>query len=1182
MARWKKRKREVASQRVPQRPGTAAPTTAPIGREAERLLSQLRDSPDRFGRHAALFELLRGCAGINRGMVIATLSNEIDEPDPDLRCWRLARALSTHTKSRCPEPLAAYGERQDLAERILEGRRNALKERLLEWADRASMRERSFRLILSFEPRSSERLVVRFEIRGSSPRRNDEPRTLQQVKQVWSASQGSDGTMSPQQRDFLDWIVRGTAADRTFVSNSDAYLRDEMLASLGRFSQSGVITWSPDIDPALAAKAGIEPGAPVVAGEGNSQLVPACVSQGPSTHLELRFVWPDGRERRSDDCVRVFGIDRFYSDSAGFVISDGELTRVLAEPPSDIVEAFTRVGGTIPLFAEERHGAVSRLAVRFPHLERTLAAHTHAHRVTPVVALDLRDDDWMQIRVFAVEEGDDWSPGEDIAKQIVFEHHPDIGWMRLAPLTLPDTSNAYGAIEAEPAADPQESPGGDDPVAGDDGRSAPGAAPEPTEIWAEAPDPAIVAPVLAWVAGLNAGAGTQRTPGGNACEWRDHTVGWWLYARNKGMTRFADEWQTRPPHAHYYGTENVRNLLARGRRVVPRLRIQSSGIDWFEVSAEWLAEGLNLSDADLAALRKATTPFVRLSSGWVRREQVEAHEDAARLLADLGLETGQAPRRLSVLELAGADARTLESLASCGADDETLTAVRRLRDAVASFEGIPAVATPASFRGDLRPYQKEGLDFLSYASALGLGVILADDMGLGKTVQTLAWLQSLRDADPDGGPSLVICPASVVHNWVEEAAQFTPELRVLAIERGKGRRALHARLAKYDLIVTNYTLARLDAEAWSQQPLRALILDEAQNVKNPDAAITRVVSSLEARHRVALTGTPLENRALDLWSIGNIVNPGHLGTRADFSARFDGLEVPPHRRAVLAAKLRPILLRRTKAAVAPELPERIEESRRCEMTKGQHKLYLAELARSRGLVEELSGDDTSLKKNKIEILAALTRLRQICCHPALAGGRDSLGSGKFDALDELLEPLLEEGHKVLVFSQFVRSLALLRPRMARNGIRTHVLTGQTTNRRDVVAAFEEDAGPSVFLISLKAGGTGLNLTSASYVVLMDPWWNPAVEAQAIDRTHRIGQDRTVIAYRLITEGTIEEKIRELQKRKEGMIRDVLGESGFARTLTRDDLAYILDDPAAPAPRKDRGKVARDISLSGSA
>jgi SNF2 family DNA or RNA helicase len=321
--------------------------------------------------------------------------------------------------------------------------------------------------------------------------------------------------------------------------------------------------------------------------------------------------------------------------------------------------------------------------------------------------------------------------------------------------------------------------------------------------------------------------------------------------------------------------------------------------------------------------------------------------------------------------------------------------------------------------------------------------------------------------------------------------------------------------------------------------------------------VSRAVLELNARHRLALTGTPIENRALDLWSIMQFVNPGYLGRRAQFVARYDRPDVPPHARRLLAARLRPVMVRRLKEEVEPDLPPRIEERLECELTPGQRRLYLAELMRGREMVARLKATPDGVMSHKIEILAALTRLRQVCCHPALIGGRESLGSGKFDALFELLEPILAEGHKVLVFSQFVECLKLLAAEMKRRAIVHHMLTGATTRRGEVVAAFENDPKPCVFLISLKAGGTGLNLTAAGYVVLFDPWWNPAVEAQAIDRAHRIGQTHTVIAYRMMAAGTLEEKIWKLQQRKEALADEVLGEESFARSLTQKDLDELL-------------------------
>jgi SNF2 family DNA or RNA helicase len=542
----------------------------------------------------------------------------------------------------------------------------------------------------------------------------------------------------------------------------------------------------------------------------------------------------------------------------------------------------------------------------------------------------------------------------------------------------------------------------------------------------------------------------------------------------------------------------------------------------------------------------------------VARAAAEGQEGVLAALADLGVEPGTAPERIGITQLAGVSDRSLEILAACGMSEESLAAVEELRARIASFEGVPQLELPPGLTADLRPYQREGVDFLAHATSLGLGAVLADDMGLGKTVQALAWLLHVRADESDPGPSLVVCPTSLLHNWRREAERFAPGLRVAVLERGSERHILRAEAERWDLLLTNYALLRRDIEGWEKLDLHAAILDEAQNVKNPDAAVSKAVRRLRARHRLALTGTPLENRPLDLWSLVSFVSPGLLGSQRAFIERYEGAGATPLSRARLAAKLRPVLIRRLKSEVAKDLPDRIEERRDCDLSPEQRRLYLAELRRTRKLALGPEGSAQDEAQRRIAVLAALTRLRQICCHAALAGGTRSISSGKVDALFEILEPLLAEGHKVLVFSQFVKCLEILRQELARRGIPQHLLTGESVKRDRIVAEFESGEGASVFLISLKAGGTGLNLTAASYVVLFDPWWNPAVEAQAIDRTHRIGQDRTVVAYRLLARGTVEERIFELQQQKAAMVRDVLGEEGFARSLSRDDLAYLLD------------------------
>jgi SNF2 family DNA or RNA helicase len=525
-------------------------------------------------------------------------------------------------------------------------------------------------------------------------------------------------------------------------------------------------------------------------------------------------------------------------------------------------------------------------------------------------------------------------------------------------------------------------------------------------------------------------------------------------------------------------------------------------------------------------------------------------------MADIGLDGLSAlPQKVDMLQAAHLDEEALKKFGD-------LPEAKALRKQLADFKGIPSVPLPASVKADLRPYQKDGFDFLCHLSRIKLGGVLADDMGLGKTVQTLAWLAWLRDSNPNKPkPALVICPASVLHNWRREAEKFVPDMRVLVLESGPARHNLRRQIPQYDLIVTNYALLRRDLEALKKFEFRAVILDEAQFIKNPAAQVSISVKQLKAEHRLALTGTPLENRLLDLWSIIDFVQPGYLGNQAQFHETYEPTGENAEwaqrmARRKLSAKLRPLMLRRLKRQVAKDLPDRIEERRDCRMDEPQRKLYLAELRRSREQVMQ-TVQAKGLARSRIHVLAALTRLRQICCHPALVGNDSP--SGKTETLFELVEPLMDEGQKVLVFSQFVQMLQLLDKECKERNIPTYMLTGDTKNRLELVQTFQNDPNPCLFLLSLRAAGTGLNLTTASYVILYDPWWNPAVEAQAIDRSHRIGQTETVNAYRLITPGTVEEKIWELQQRKAQTISDVLGEEGFARSLTQSDLEYLFSD-----------------------
>ena len=637
-------------------------------------------------------------------------------------------------------------------------------------------------------------------------------------------------------------------------------------------------------------------------------------------------------------------------------------------------------------------------------------------------------------------------------------------------------------------------------------------------------------------------------------DWFTPEPGLWHGDANENfLASLAAAWPDRPAEAEYLGNAAFHRLFLASRPLRPRVVVQGSGIDWFAVSAEWEAEGVKLTPADLRRLQTAGGRFIKLpDAGWLELDAGSV-QSAHEAMAGLGVEgLVPIPQRLNLAQAAHLDEAGLQTFGDT-------PQAKMLRQSLSAFRGIPSMPLPEGIVAELRPYQRAGFDFLCHLSRHQLGGILADDMGLGKTLQALVWLAWMRASSGVQKPALVICPASVLHNWQREASRFTPGLKVLALESGAGRHNLRKQIPAFDLIVTNYALLRRDLEALQKFDFRAVILDEAQFIKNPDAQITQSVKQLQAGHRLALTGTPLENRLLDLWSIVDFAQPGYLGSQQQFREKYEprGENAADEQRIVrrrLSARLRPLLLRRLKQEVAEDLPDRIEQRRDCELGEEQRQLYLAELRRSR---EQVMGAVTErgLKRSTIHVLAALTRLRQICCHPELVNNDSA--SGKTGTLFELLEPLLAGNQKVLVFSQFVRMLRILERDCAARQIRTHILTGETKDRRKVTEDFQNDPGACLFLLSLRAAGTGLNLTTASNVVLYDPWWNPAVEAQAIDRSHRIGQLRTVNAFRLIAPGTVEEKIWELQQRKAQTIADVLGERGFATNLTANDLEYLF-------------------------
>jgi hypothetical protein len=466
----------------------------------------------------------------------------------------------------------------------------------------------------------------------------------------------------------------------------------------------------------------------------------------------------------------------------------------------------------------------------------------------------------------------------------------------------------------------------------------------------------------------------------------------------------------------------------------------------------------------------------------------------------------------------------------------------RLEPLFASFEALPEPALPADLAATLRPYQQRGVAWLSFLRGARLGGILADDMGLGKT------LQALCVAQPG---TLVVCPTSVLHNWAAEARRFRPSLRV-CVYHGPGR----ALDESADLTITSYALLRLDAALLTARPWRAVFLDEAQAIKNPESQVARAAFALPAELRVALSGTPVENRLDELWSLMRFANPGLLGGRTDFDASTARAIAAGDAGAVsrLRARIRPFVLRRLKREVAPELPPRTEAVLRVELDERERAVYDAVRAASRADVLAMleAGGGGVMKA-----LEALLRLRQAASHSALVPGQSASGSSKIEALLEALANAAADGHKALVFSQWTSFLDLVEPHLARAGIDFLRLDGSTRDRAGVTGTFQSEDGPPVMLVSLKAGGTGLNLTAADHVFLCDLWWNPAVEDQAADRAHRIGQERPVTIYRLVTTDTVEERILALQAQKRDLVDAALGDAAMAASLTREDLLALL-------------------------
>ena len=476
---------------------------------------------------------------------------------------------------------------------------------------------------------------------------------------------------------------------------------------------------------------------------------------------------------------------------------------------------------------------------------------------------------------------------------------------------------------------------------------------------------------------------------------------------------------------------------------------------------------------------------------------------------------------------------------------------------LSSFSGIKNYPMPAGFTGQLRPYQKAGYNWLRFLNEYRLGGCLADDMGLGKTVQALTLLQAEKEAG--AGTTLLIMPTSLIYNWEMEANKFAPALKILNYT-GTLRNKDVKRFEKYDLVLTSYGITRLDVELLGQFFFNYVILDESQVIKNPTSNIAKAVRELKSRHKLVLTGTPIENTTMDLWSQMSFINPGILGTQTYFRNEFQNpieKKNDESRSRKLHAVIKPFILRRHKSQVATELPEKVESIQYCSMTSEQERRYEEVKTHYREKIFKLI-EQEGLGNSRFMILEGLTKLRQLANHPRMVEQGYSGDSGKMEDITHMLENAIAEGHKVLVFSQYVKHLELVRQYLKSHKIDYSYLDGSSTDRKEQVERFNRETSLKVFLISIKAGGLGLNLTEADYVFILDPWWNPAVEAQAVDRAHRIGQKKKVFTYKFITRNSVEEKILTLQQRKLKLTSELITtEESFMKQLTKEDIEQML-------------------------
>lgn len=634
----------------------------------------------------------------------------------------------------------------------------------------------------------------------------------------------------------------------------------------------------------------------------------------------------------------------------------------------------------------------------------------------------------------------------------------------------------------------------------------------------------------------------------------------WFMEPEEAIAFLLDSYPTLVENWRVYGEKALTRYKVRMAQPSITAKVESNEKEkWFslDISVEYDGQRLPLERIWKAWVRGRR--YVQLKDGSYTSLPESWLEKLAHKLQALGFDPTKPPKH----QFKQFEAPVLDSLLDDLPNAETDSFWNSLREKVRHFKEVAQVNTPKGLNASLRKYQLQGVSYLNFLSEYGFGGILADEMGLGKTIQTLAFVQHMINRGYEG-PNLIVVPTSVLPNWEREAQKFVPALKCLIIY-GTRREGMFRKVSDSHIVVTTYALLRRDLEELEKHYFNSVILDEAQNIKNPNTITARAVRAIKARMRLCLSGTPIENNLFELWSLFEFLMPGFLGSQHAFQRGV----VKPIRDGdsetleYLRSRVKPFILRRTKAEVAKDLPPKIENVTYCAMTEEQAELYAA---LTRKLRDQVLADVESkgMAKSQMSILDALLKLRQICCHPRLLKvdmpgfSTGSLPSGKFEAFKDMIFDIVDGGHKVLVFSQFVQMLQLIRSWFQLTDTPFCYLDGTSKDRLDQVDKFNSSPDIPVFLISLKAGGTGLNLTSADYVIHYDPWWNPAVESQATDRTHRIGQTRQVFSYKLICQNTVEEKILKLQEMKRGVAEAVIPGQDTWKSLTKEDLEMLFE------------------------